>query len=229
MNATIRRTFWVLGATAAGTSICWGAQSTSRLMMDDIVLSSDVQIFKGRAYVPVSDVARAMDTTVSRKGGTWTMARTDGDGPLRFVDGKISSTALSGRWSFRIASVQRSSVYSPLKGVDRAQLAPREAGDELVVVSCTLKNSARETREVYMDAGSSGNTSLTDSQSHGYVPMAYDRRSNDGAAIRMLPGAAYDFSLVFSVPIGSDLRYLVYSVQPSGGDKPTEFRMSLTN
>jgi hypothetical protein len=214
-------------ALAIASATAWAVQNGSQLTMDGKVISTDVQTIKGRAYIPLNDVAKVLERKVDRKGGTYSLARVTGAPLHEGPSGKMAVNLVADKWQFQVISVQQVSDYSPQYGSDKDKIVPREVGDLLVIVRCRLKNGTKEMREVYFDKDSSGNTALTDDQEHGYVPLAYDSRNSGYSSDKMPPGSLHDFVVLFSIPKDTGLTALTYSVREAGIDKNTEFRVSL--
>ncbi len=215
-------------ALAFASCTAWALQTGFKLSMDGHTLSTDVQMIHSRPYVPLSDVAAVLGMNVAKKGDTYILARAGGAHQIRGATGKITTNIFNGTWLLNVESAQQVMEYSQLYGSDKARIVPTEVGDVLIVVKCRLKNGTQETQEVYFDKDSTGDTSLTDDQSHDYVPLAYDSRNSSYTSAMMLPGSEHDFVVIFSVPKGAVLKDLIYSVLSAGGqEKGTDFRVSL--
>ncbi len=214
-------------ALVIASGAAWAMQTGIKLTRNGSVISTDVQVVNGRAYVPLSDVAKALDMTVVKKDGSYRLTHAGSAAQIHALSGKIAENILSDTWQFQVASVQQVSGYSRQYGSEKEQLTPKEAGDILVVITCRLKNATKEMQEVSFDENSAGNTALTDDQEHGYVPLAYDSRDSGYTSDKMPPGSAHDFRVIFSVPKGANLKGLVYTVEAIGLDKSTDFRVAL--
>jgi len=212
---------------AIASCTAWAMQTGSTLTMNGKVISTDIQIVKGHAYVPLNDVASILGMTVVRKGQAYRLARAGASHPIHSLTGKLADNISSGVWQFQVAGIQHVSAYSQQYGTEKAQFAPKEDGDTLVVVRCRVKNETKEMQEVSFDSGSAGNTALIDSQENGYVPLAYDSRDSDYMADKMRSGSVHEFSIIFSVPKGATLKHLIYTVASSGLDNSTDFSVSL--
>jgi hypothetical protein len=205
----------------------WALQNSITLTLDGKVISTDIQTIKGRAYVPVSDVASALNRTIIKKGAAYSLTRGAEADQIQGTLGKMSANVFPGKWQLHVASVQEVAGYSPRFGSDKDQITPKETNDILVVIKCQLKNSTREMQEVSFDTHSSGNTALTDDQEHGYVPLAFDSRNSGYTSVKMPSGTTHDFVVIFSVPKGIHLKDLIYSIGGYGMDKNPDFRVSL--
>lgn len=205
----------------------WAMQTGVKLTWGGRTVSTDIQFIKGRAYVPLSDMAKILDMTVVKKGQTYRLTQAAGSSPIHHLTGNMADNLTSGAWQFQVASVQQVSGYSQQYGTEKAQLTPKETGDILVVIRCRLRNGTKEMQEVAFDGSSAGNTALTDNQEHGYVPLAYDSRNSDYMSDKMPAGSAHEFVVIFSVPKGTDLKNLTYTVAATGLDKSTDFQVAL--
>ncbi len=221
------QTLLPISVLAIASCTAWAMQIGSTLTMNGKVISTDIQIVKGHAYVPLSDVAAALNMTVVRKGQAYRLARTNASRPIHSLTGKLADNISSGAWQFQVAGIQQVSGYSQQYGTEKAQLAPTENGDILVVIKCRVKNDTKEMQEVSFDSGSAGNTALMDSQENGYVPLAYDSRDSDYMADKMPSGSVHEFNIIFSVPKGATLKHLIYTVASTGLDNSTDFSVSL--
>jgi hypothetical protein len=212
-------------AVASGTA--WALQNSIKLMLDGKVISTEVQIFKGRAYVPLNDLAKVLDVTVVKQDGHYNLTRSGGADPLHASADKMAPNSLPKAWQFQVTSVQQVAEYSPQYGSEKDLLTPKETGDVLVVIKCWIKNNTQAMQEVSFDRTSTGNTALTDDQEHGYVPLAYDSRDSGYSSDKVPSGSVHDFVVIFSVPKGTNLKDLVYTVGGSEMETSTDFRVSL--
>jgi hypothetical protein len=216
-----------VGSLLAGICcVAWAAGASQKASLDGVTISTDIRMIDGRPYIPLADAAKAMDLSVVKKGDTYGLVRAGGANQLAGITGKLAADIPSRDWTFRVISAEQVSDYTRLHGADRQSLAVQQAGDVLIVVQCRLVNRTNTTQEVSFDTYSAGNTAITDDLRHGFVPVAYDSRS-PYSATKMLPGAAHEFALVFSVPSGTTVKDLIYTVGVSDQDKPTNFRVSL--
>lgn len=225
----IVRSWGLLPIIALSMVYCtaWARQTGVKLTMDGRIVSTDIQHIKGRVYVPLNDMAKLLGMTIVQKGPIYRLTHAAGSSPIHRLTGKMADNLSSGTWQFQVASVQQVSGYSQQYGTEKAQLTPTETGDVLVVIRCRLKNGTKEMQEVAFDSSSAGNTALTDHQEHGYVPLAYDSRNSDYLSDKMPAGSAHEFVVIFSVPKGTALQNLTYTVASSGLDKSTDFQVAL--
>ena len=232
---------WAALAATAALATAALAQTGMRLMVDGKTASTDIKVIGGRAYVPVADMARAMNGTVSRKGGeyaitsggvdTTTPTVAGGASEVHGTHGKIGQMLFTGKWRFMVVSVDRAEAYDSLYLADTQNFTPAGDAEELVVVKCRLKNGQTSARSAMLSPIHPHNTGLTDDQGASYAPKAFDKRgghTDEGPS--MLPGSQTDFAVLFSVPKGTTLKDLVFSLQNAYEDYPdggTDVRVSL--
>jgi hypothetical protein len=210
----------------SGTAL--GRQTGLMLTMDDSVVSPNVQLIKGHAYVPLSDVAALLNRAVVKKGNTYNLAPIPPADKSRRVTGKLGASLTSGAWQLTVLSAEPADSYSQLYGEHKAQLTPVRTGDTLMMVRCRLKNNTSEVQDVSFDRDAAGNTALTDDQGNGYVPLAYDSRNSDYSSNKIPSGTAHDFVVIFSIPTGTHMKDFVYTAGSLSMDKSTDFRVVLT-
>ena len=229
----------LLVAAVVVAGLCWAA-SGSKLYMNGQVASSSLRIIEGRSYVPVADVANALGATIATRSDGYEIVMPGGANQVEGVaQGKIGDELFTGQWRFQVVSVEdagkqyKERYYQMLRTIK-----PQGGGETLIVVNCRLKNGTKRTRTPLVTERVPGNTALADDQGHSYAPLDYDAAQGEGDKIMsfagrdLLPGAAMDFALVFSVPKGTVPKALVYSVQvypdDVGKQQHTDLRVSLT-
>jgi hypothetical protein len=211
-----------IAAATAVVTAAWVAQS-GRVLMNGQVLSSSVKTINGTAYVKLSDVAKAFNMTVVKKGADFELVKAGGANQLQGTTGKLGQEIFTGKWRFVAKSLTRAQSYAPIYSVFKDDAPTAEDGQELIVIPCRLKNGMTKKENMYMQGG---NTSITDMDEHAY-PMRYlDAR--DHTAQELLPGSACDFVMVFSVPKDTVLKDFIYTIQPVDGSLGTvDLRISL--
>jgi len=223
-----------LGAAGAALAI----QAGQTLKINGQVASNDVRVIGGKAYVPVADVAKAMGLTVVKTGNGYELTKEGGAGQLQAKgNGKIGQEIFDGKWRFQVIDVKRADTYIPVRTKSKTEMQA-DAGQEFAVVSCRVKNGTPQKDELVFAKDWEGiNTSITDVNEQAYPAVAFDVREDEIAPVgcNFLPGAAIDFTIVFSVPKGTDLKDVIFTAMQykfrSGYDqktnKPHDFRVSL--
>lgn len=178
-------------------------------------------MINGEAYVPVADVARALGQTVSKRPDGFAIAAAGGANQLGSRQGKIGDVVFTGEFRFQVLDVQLVPSYTS-RFAQRPFTTEATGAEQLAVVTCRVKNGTKTRQELVYDIGRYGgpNTALTDTDEHSYLPwnggagLPYDVHRDEGAPVGayLLPGAAQDFAIVFSIPQSATPKDLVFSL-----------------
>jgi hypothetical protein len=211
-----------------------GCLAQNTVTINGKTASTDVRMIGGKPYVSLNDMARAMGMTLVRKAGGYQIVASGGATETRGrYKGKIGDDIFTGDWRFSVRDVKEFDHYTSRFG-NKYDTTPKGPGDKLIVVTCRLKNGHQVKENMYFSNAFSkaDNANLADTSEHGYEPIAIDVKYtyyNYGAHI--LPGAATDFALVFSVPKEAkpnDLIYRIFRYDDAGDSKKhTTVRVSL--
>ncbi len=231
------KTARILGIAAGSALLCAVGLAPS-VTYNGKVLTRDVRMIGGKAYVPLADVAKAMDLQVLKSGGNLALAKAGGANMLAGnTTGKIGEELFTGKWRFLVRDVQKMSEYQETLNINPVKHTAKE-NEDLIIVTCRVKNGTKQKDElVYSTSWEGTANSLTDMEEHSYAPIAFDVRETEGApkGVVFLPGAAVDFKMVFLVPKGTEPKDLVftalrYSMRTLGDQKkeaPQHIRVSL--
>jgi len=208
----------ITGLMAMRLAMSLAAAGHLSLEVNGKIASSDIRIIDGRAYVPLSDVARLYNQQVIRTPGGYRLIAAGGAHEVGDAHtGAIGKELFTGKWGFKVVSVERTDQYKLRYDQATQTVNPVGPGDTLIVVNCRLKNGMLQTHRVAVGTGDyNGDTGLTDGEGHAYAAVAYDlHHDKDYYAARgtsLLPGAATDLALVFSVPKAAVAKQLVFSI-----------------
>ncbi len=201
------------------------AQKGLKLFINGKVASSDVRIIDGRAYVPVKDVASAFNMVLTEKNEGYELSVPGGTYQVDGVkQGKIGDELFTGKWKFQVLSFEQiEGEYKEKYYQSGRTIKPQGANDVLLLVHCRIKNGLKKTQVPVLTERIPGNTALADENGQSYPPLDYDARqeidkTQSYAAASLLPGAAMDFTLVFSVPKETKAKALVFSLLTYPGD-----------
>lgn len=234
----MRASTLVLASTLGLVGVAFAFQAAQSLKINGQIASADVRMIGGKAYVPVSDVAKAFGLTVSKTSGGFEMSNEGGAGQLQAKgNGKIGQEIFSGKWRFQVVDFKRVESYTETRTKSKETLTA-ESGQEFVIVNCRVKNGTKLKDELVFSQNWDGiNTSLTDSKEQAYPAKTFDVREDENAPIGcyFLPGGAIDFSIVFEVPKGTELKDVIFTATQykfrSNYDQektpPHDFRVSL--
>ncbi|MCB8933379.1 MAG: DUF4352 domain-containing protein [Fimbriimonadaceae bacterium] len=232
----------LLLCVGAGALLVLGAfaiQAAQKLLVNGKVASSDLRIIGGKAYVPLADVAKALDYTIQKTNGGYELIKAGGAGQIANKNvGAVGEEVFSGQWKFTVVSVDRVAEAVP-EYLPNEVWNRRTAGNgmEIVVLKCRVKNGTDKKDTIVLDKWEGNNTTLTDMDENAYEPTqhGYDGKFNehfpDGATF--LPGGAVNFNLRFEVPKNAKLKDLVFTViryddrSNTKTKAPTDFRVHL--
>lgn len=199
----------------AGAALVYAATAAPQLVMNGKVVSKDVRMIGGKAYVPIADVAKALDMQVVKSGSGYALAPAGGANMLKGnATGKMGEEVFTGKWRFKVLSVEKVKTYKETQRV--LNPSEHEAGEneDLVIVSCRVKNGTKAKDElVYSTDWDGMMNALTDMEEHSYQPISFDVKESETAPLGVifLPGAAVDFKMIFRVPQGTELKDLVFT------------------
>jgi hypothetical protein len=224
--------FWqVVMAVGLGLGLLALAQSTQRLILNGQVASTRVITVQGTAYVPVADVAKALGQSVVKVQGGYEIRAAGGANQLMGqFQGKVGDQILTGLFRVQVHKVERMESSTTRFDKNSLTVQPRNPDEELVVVTGSLRN-AKQSGAVAPSLGinNPGNTALAGADGRSFPPIAYDSPSgtNTGGGFTLLPGAAMNFAVVFSVPKGTEVKALVLRVGEYGDTGSKDVRVGL--
>jgi hypothetical protein len=232
----------------AAASIVLASSASAGVLGDTLIVNGkranvDTRVIAGSVYVKLSDVARALDMVVTKRGsGQYELVRPGGANQIGTLAGGIGDTLFDGKWRFTVVSVETADTYTMKSDSEpygahgqyewnrTTHLLRPSRGYELVVIQCRVKNGVAEKRTLWTAISDERiRTSLTDLDANSYAPIGYDFA---GAPIQtewILPGAQIGFPVLFSVPQGAKLKDLVFTLKNNQGDqKGVDVRVSLS-
>jgi hypothetical protein len=224
---------------ALGVGAAALAQAGRTLILNGQVASRDVRVIGGRPYVPLADIARALGQNVVPTPGGYEITAAGGANQVEGMRGKIGDVLFDGKWRFQVLDVKEMDsyamknratndygIYNSTAEFSDGVFRPK-AGNSLIVIRCRLKNGVKQNQALWRP-NSDTHTALTDDQGLSYPPIAYDipeGRPFEGK--ELLPGAAMDFAVLFTVPQGTRLKDLVFTLRTIS-NKGHDVRVSLT-
>ena len=206
--------------------------------------SADVRSIGGSAFVKLADVAAALGmVVVKRADGKYELTKAGGSNQIQgMVQGKVGDVLFDGKWRFQVVSVQMPESYtmktagepydsSGLTSFDRPNLnvKPR-VGYTLVVLQCRATNGVNEKRTLWTAISDPKiHTALADMDGSSHAPVAYDFEGGPIQSKWLVPGAALNFAVLFSVPKDTKVKDLIFTLKNNQGDeKGNDVRVSLS-
>jgi hypothetical protein len=233
----------VFAVLAAGAGTAAWAAGGSKLVMNGNVASTSVRVIDGKAYVPLTDVAAALDMTVVPIDGGYEIKKAGGATPITGLQGKVGDVLFDGKWRFQVLSADTVDSYKMKNKstIDYAlynQVADFDgdtntftpkAGRRLIAVKCRVTNGRNATYSLWVNNNDT-RTALADDQGESHPPFVYDMdESEPFSTKKLLPGAKTDFTILFSVPEDTKPKDLVFTLRTiSNNDKGNDARVSLS-
>ena len=222
MNVTIRQVAGILSFVSLSVGTALAADPPhSHLYINGALASSRVIQNNGVAYVPIADVAKALNQTVVVKSDGYAITSAGGANQVAGLNGKIGDKMTNGQVIFSVVKVTRVARYERQfsSGADESP----DSDHDLVVVVIRIKNATQKSPWIAVRGG--GVTALTDKNEHAYKHIYDDSK---GATPTMLPGSAVDFALVYSMSKSEKIGDFIYQIA-AYDMKETTFRISLTS
>ena len=230
-------------AAMLGASAVVLAAGGSRLVMNGKTASRGVRVIGGQAYVPLADVARSLSMVVVKTGNGYEIKKAGGANQVGNLSGKVGDVLFDGKWRFQVLEVKTVGEYT----IKAPTTEPASnAGDlilwdsvsrvvsarpnyQLVLFRCRVTNGQKTKQTLWTSTSDAGlHTALTDTQGGSHIPAAYDYAGAPTQTKPMLPGEILTFSLLFSVPQGTQQKDLIFSLKNNDWQaKPTDVRVSL--
>jgi hypothetical protein len=233
-----KRTWSLVAVTSVLAAGAGAALAGKTVIFRGATVSSEVSVINGRAYVPLADMARALGGNVVARAGGYEIvthaAGADGDGKtapgganeVRGQNGNVGDMLFNGYWRFQVKSVERTAEYTYRFRPRSGTIKPNGDNDELVVATCLIKNGHKVAEQPILATNGTNaqKTALADDQGQSYSPLDFDVR--DG---QLLPGAGKTFAVLFSVPKGTQLKSLVFTLYGYGetSTKATNVRVAV--
>ncbi|MBC8143378.1 MAG: hypothetical protein H7Y38_18275 [Armatimonadetes bacterium] len=203
-------------------------------------VSTSTTSIKGVTYVPVKDVAKALNMTAVVSNGKINISPAGGANQSANKNvGKIGEEIFTGKYRFMVNSVQEAQTYDMKYANSRIFTKNIKAGEgeKLIIVDCRLKNgTAKQDEFVVSGTGDyAGITSLADTDEGSHTTDIMDVSPDEGApyGAKLLPGAALRFAMVFKVNKSIQPKDLVFSIvryddRSDADTKRTDVRIHLT-
>ncbi|MBN9503457.1 MAG: hypothetical protein BGO01_04085 [Armatimonadetes bacterium 55-13] len=226
----MRHRVWLTGVILASiVTLTWALQAGGKLFVNGNLASSGVIERNGVTYVPIKDVAKALNLTVAKTSRGWEISQSGGATAVEGVNGKIGDVLWNGYFRFQVVKVIRGKEYTNQFSGDNQKVTPYPEDNDLVIAICRIKNGLKEKVTVFLPAGEV--TGLTDDKERSIAPRNGLSIDCPTRGAELLPGAAVDFALTFDVPHDAKLKDLVYQVYSTGPQASGEkkFRVAMAN
>lgn len=223
-----------LGTTLVIASAAW-AQTAKTLQYKGEIVSHDVRVINGQAYIPLADVARLLSANAVRTGGGYELVASSAGAPagganeVKGLHGTVGQMVFTGKWRFEVLSVEHMAEYTTNYQPTNETIKPNGDNDELVVITGLVKNAQAKPHEMVITIHALDDTALTDDQGQSYQPIKFDLTGGGFyGPPSMLPGSSQHFAAIFSIAKGTNLKDLVFSLSSYDDRKLDDVRIALT-
>jgi hypothetical protein len=234
--------------TLAGLTLLAALAAAPAMAGDTLIVngkpaSADVKTIGGSAYVKLADIAAALGmVVVKRADGKYEITRAGGANQIQgSAQGKIGEVLFDGKWRFQVLSVQTPESYTMttmgepydatgLTTFDRPNRVVKPSpNNTLVVLQCRATNGVNEKRTLWTAISDTKiHTAIADMDGTSHTPVAYDFEGGPIQSKWLVPGAALNFAVLFSVPKDTRLKDLIFTLKNNqGDDKGNDVRVSL--
>jgi hypothetical protein len=177
----------------------------STLQFNDATAPTDVLMKNGHAYVPVSAVAKLLNASVQVDGSTYKFIPLDNSRQVNGDEGKVGEMIRLGYANVTATSVNSGPVYHSKYGGSDTTAA---AGQKVISIGLHIQNSTLKQQTCIVLGGDK--SALADTMGRSYPVSSFSDFQHRGEDL--LPGAACDIVLVFTVADDVVLKDLVYEV-----------------
>jgi len=137
------------------------------------------------------------------------------------LQGKIGDELSTAKWGLQVLSVERRAGYESQVAAEKSTTEPKNAADEVVVIKCRLSNRTQAAQTPMLSPIHPHNTALTDTHGKSYPLLGFDKEGDHtDEGVTLAPGEGTTFAVLFSVPKGTVLGDLVFSLQTAYDDYP---------
>src|SRR5579885_545784 len=205
----------VSAVAIAGLGVAaYAAFGPGKLTYQGKTVSTNFIVENGKTYVPLDDVATALNCVVQKSADGVELAPIGKGAMVQGDVGNIGQTIGRPEMQFTVTKVLEADQYQ------RKFSNGEVDGDQtntLLVIYCRVRNGTA--KSVWINITGGDKTAVADMDEHTYELFTGDGARNE----EILPGAVVDFGIIFRVPKDEKLKALVY--QTDGFPHPEIFRV----
>ena len=220
---TLRLSIGAMTLALAGTLIAGNYFVGGEFKVNGNSVSTNFITSNGKVYMPVSDVAAALDMEVVKHStSSYELVAKGGANQVNGLEGKIGQTFVTSHYKITFSKFFTTDHYQ--KQFGEPGTADAADGKTLAIVIIQVKNA---TNRVLGMSLPNGKTMLTDDQEQTYEPSTGGWADWKSSNPDVLPGAAVNFALVTQVPKDAKLKDLIYEINSNVGGADNVFRIHL--
>ena len=214
---------WLMVAVGLAVS-AYALLVPGSLTINGKTVATDYLTKNGKTYVPLADVAKALNMAIAKKGDGYELTPAGGANQVQGLNGGIGQTLSCGKFTLKVVSVYRGERYTKEFNTP-GEVTPMSTSEDVVAIKIRLKNATP--KAVTMSPFGGDLTALTDEGEHAYKCFTGGAMDASDRGPKLLPGSAYDFALTFSIPKSAALKDLVYQMYCYDLNESSTFRISL--
>ena len=220
---TLRLSIGAATLALAGTLIAGGYFAAGEFKVNGNSVSTNYITANGKVYMPVSDVAAALDMqVVKHSASSYELVPKGGANQVNGLEGKIGQTFVTSHYKITFSKFFTTDHYQ--KQFGDPGTADAADGKTIAVVVIQVKNA---TNKVLGMSLAEVKTMLTDDQEQTYEPSTGGWADWRTGNPNVLPGAAVNFALVTQVPKDAKLKDLIYEINSNVPGADNIFRIHL--
>ncbi len=226
--AALATAFGMLVAGLSGPAL-----AAINLMMDGRVVSDDVRLIDGAAYVKVRDVADAFGMVLAQHPGGFQLEKQGGATGEHGLKGEVGDVLSDGTWRFVVISVETPEAYtmktraqpdyasmSDFADFDSdTRVVTPKTGQGLVALKVRVVNGQNEKKALRVSRPDV-RTALIDTEGGKHPPIAYDFEGGPLQSKELQPGENLDFVVLVSVPLDTQLKEMIFTLRAGGESYP---------
>lgn len=203
----------LLGASIVLNAAFVSAAPPTKLKINGKIASQRLKTIGGVTYVPVADVAKALNKQVVPIAGGMELKEATGTFQAGNLSGKIGDIIQTKKYSFQVVSVATTDSYDTKYMKTPQTFKPDSPSDTLYIVNCVLKNTLPKAQGPVLGVSYAGNTAIADYDGQSFPPKRFDSRiENNFSGASMLPGSKSNVAVIFSIPKDTKIKDLVFTV-----------------
>ncbi len=206
------------------TAVAYAQATKGSLTISGNSVDTDFMVKNGRTYVPIADVAKALKLNIHKTANGYELSPEGGANQVQGLTGKVGDVLNCGFCTVKAKKVIIGEKYD--RQFVTGEIGTYDEKETLVVIVLQVKNATKNA--MTLDPFGLEETALVDNDSHSYSSVnGLDCDISDRGP-KLLPGAAFDFALVFHFPKSQKPTELVYSPTFFGENLPKKaVRISL--
>ncbi len=186
----------------------WAGMSAGTLSIGGASVTTNFISQNGRVYVPLADVAKALNMSIAQSGSGYSLSPAGGANQVNGLSGKVGQVLNCGYATLQVVNVSIGDHYD--YQFSSGSIKADNDKEQIVAIHLRVKNASQTMMRI--GYGGTDNSALVDGNEHSYQSMSGPGHKDLPDGNELLPGSAKDFALLYSVPTTEVPKQLVYGV-----------------